>query len=283
MMPGLSGYETCRQIRRQHALSELPVLLTTVRSEQDAVMHGFEAGANDYLTKPFEPYELRARARTLLEMKRSAEEAVRSEMAFLQAQIKPHFLYNALNTIVSLSLEEPQTAHDLLLYLGRYLRGSFDFKNKERLVPLRKELEIAEAYLKIERARFGDRLQIRYEIDDYVDCLLPPLTLQPLVENAVRHGVTKLEDGGTVTISVRVDIADIVICVEDDGVGMTEPAHQIFSREGDGNRGIGLKNIHQRMLRQFGKGLEMESERGHGTKVTIRIPLAIKAVEEGLK
>lgn len=276
MMPGLSGYETCRQIRAQHALSELPVLLTTVRSEQDDVAHGFEAGANDYLIKPFHAYELRARARTLLEMKRSAEEAVRSEMAFLQAQIKPHFLYNALNTIISLSLDEPQTAHDLLLYLGRYLRGSFDFNNKERLVPLRKELELAEAYLGIERARFGDRLQIRYEIDESSssECLLPPLTLQPLVENAVRHGLMKKEEGGTVQVSVQVDGPDVIIGVEDDGVGMTGSADEMLSKEREGNGGVGLRNIHQRMLRQFGRGLEVKSEIGHGTKVMMRIPRA---------
>ncbi|XID96005.1 ATP-binding protein [Paenibacillaceae bacterium WGS1546] len=276
MMPGLSGYETCRRIREQHALSELPVLMTTVRSEPDDVMHGFEAGANDYLTKPFQAYELRARARTLLEMKRSAEEAVRSEMAFLQAQIKPHFLFNALNTIVSLSLDEPQTAHDLLLYLSKYLRGSFDFKNKERLVPLRKELELTEAYVRIERARFGERLRVRYEIDESVACLLPPLTLQPLVENAVRHGVTKQEDGGTVVVSVRAEGAEAVIGVEDDGAGMAETADEILSKERDGgNGGVGLRNIHQRLLRQFGAGLIIESAIGTGTSVKLRAPLAV--------
>lgn len=281
MMPGMSGYETCRQIRQKYALSELPVLLTTVKNEPDDLIYGFEVGANDFLTKPFQPYELRARAHTLLEMKRSVEEAVRSELAFLQAQIKPHFLYNALNTIVSLTLEEPQTAHDLLLYLSRYLRGSFDFKNKEKRVPLRKELELVEAYLQIERARFGNRLRIRYEVDEAAECLIPPLTLQPLVENAVRHGVTKTEDGGTVTVSVRVDFEDIVISVEDDGVGMPTTAQAILSKEREGDGGVGLRNIHLRMLRLYGKGVEIESGLGIGTKVTLRVPLTVRDDEEG--
>ncbi|MCD9025291.1 hybrid sensor histidine kinase/response regulator [Cohnella silvisoli] len=280
MMPGMSGYETCREIRRKYALSELPVLLTTVKNEPDDLIYGFQVGANDYLTKPFQPYELRARAHTLLEMKRSVEEAVRSELAFLQAQIKPHFLYNALNTIISLSLEEPQTAHDLLLYLSRYLRGSFDFKNKEKLVPLRKELDLVEAYVQIERARFGNRLRIRYEVDEAAECLIPPLTLQPLVENAVRHGVTKTEDGGTVTVSVRVDIENIVISVEDDGAGMPVTAQAILSTEREGEGGVGLRNIHQRMLQLYGQGVEIESGLGIGTKVILRIPLAVSADEE---
>jgi len=278
MMPGMSGYEACRIIREQYALADLPVLLTTVRSEPEDVMHGFEAGANDYVTKPFHAYDIRARARTLLEMKRSAEEAVRSEMAFLQAQIRPHFLFNALNTILSLSLDEPETAHDLLLYLSRYLRGSFDFKNKERLVPLRKELDLAEAYLNIERARFGNRLSVRYEIDANADCHLPPLTIQPLVENAVRHGVTKKEEGGTVSIAVLIEGEEAILSVEDNGCGMEEPLDVILSRADDPNGGgVGLKNIHQRLLRQFGKGLEAESKVGRGTRIALRLPLLNKA------
>jgi two-component system sensor histidine kinase ChiS len=275
MMPGISGYETCRHIRLKYALSELPVLLTTVRSEPEDLMYGFEAGANDFLNKPFHPHELRARTRTLLEMKRSAEEAVRSEMAFLQAQIKPHFLYNTLNTIISLSLEEPQTAHDLLLHLSRYLRGSFDFKNKERLVPLRKELQLTEAYLQIERARFGNRLCFRYETDEAAaDCLLPPLTIQPLVENAVRHGVTKKVEGGTVTISVQLQADEVVITVEDDGPGMSTSAQMLLSQEREGEGGVGLRNIHQRLLRLYGRGLDIEKGFAGGTKITLRVPLA---------
>ncbi|KOY13209.1 ATP-binding protein, partial [Paenibacillus xylanivorans] len=276
MMPGQSGFETCRQIRNTYTLSELPVLLTTVRNDPADVMVGFEAGANDYLTKPFQPYELRARTRTLLQMKRSAEDAVRSELAFLQAQIKPHFLYNALNTIVTFSLEDPQTTHDLLLNLGRYLRGSFDFKSKERLVPLRRELELTGAYLRIEQARFGERLRIRYEVDEDADCLLPPLTLQPLVENAVRHGITTKENGGTVKISVRADSSYTLLTVEDDGKGMPDGFQTLFSKEEEHKGGVGLRNIHLRLVKLFGTGVEIGSGIDGGTKVVIRIPKAIE-------
>ncbi|MEC0368927.1 hybrid sensor histidine kinase/response regulator [Paenibacillus chibensis] len=272
MMPGQSGFETCRQIRKTYSLSELPVLLTTVRNDPSDVMIGFEAGANDYLTKPFQPYELRARTRTLLQMKRSAEDAVRSELAFLQAQIKPHFLYNALNTIVTFSLEDPQMTQDLLLNLGRYLRGSFDFKSKERLVSLQRELELTEAYLRIEQARFGERLRIRYEVDEEADGMLPPLMLQPLVENAVRHGITTKENGGTVTISVREDSGFMLLTVEDDGIGMPDGARTLLSKEEEPKGGIGLRNIHLRLVKLFGTGVEIGSGVEGGTKVTIRIP-----------
>lgn len=280
MMPGQSGYEVCRQIRRAYPLSELPVLLTTVRSEPSDVIVGFEAGANDYLIKPFQAYELRARTRTLLEMKRSAERAVRSELAFLQAQIKPHFLYNALNTIITFSLEEPRTAHELLLDLSRYLRGSFDFRTKDRMVPLRKELEMTEAYLRIERARFGERLRVRLEVDEAADCMLPPLTLQPLVENAVRHGITKQEDGGTVTITVSADSGYTTLTVEDDGPGMPESVRTGLSSEAESQGGVGLRNIHQRMARLYGTGVEIGAGSAGGTKVTLRIPHASPQMKE---
>lgn len=106
MMPGISGYEASRTIRSKFTLAELPILLVTARNEQEDMLEGFAAGANDFLTKPFHIFELKARVRTLLAMRLSAEGALRSEMAFLQAQMKPHFLYNTLNSILSLSLSQ---------------------------------------------------------------------------------------------------------------------------------------------------------------------------------
>ena len=129
------------------------------------------------------------------EVHKAAEEVLRSDIAFLQAQIKPHFLYNAINTISAFSLDDSQMTRELLAKLSEYLRGSFDFKNRDKLVTLRKELELVEAYLFIEKARYGDRIQIVYDIDDNVDCMLPPLVIQPLVENAVHHGLAVRKKG----------------------------------------------------------------------------------------
>ncbi|RED53181.1 ATP-binding protein [Cohnella lupini] len=272
MMPGLSGYETCRRIRRQYSVVDLPILLATVKNEPEDLINGFEAGANDYLTKPFYSHELRARVRSLLEMKRSAEEAVRTEMAFLQAQIKPHFLFNTLNTIIATALDRPQMTYDLLMELSKYLRNSFDFGNRDKNTSLSKEMELVEAYLFIEKARFGNRLRVVYDLEDNLDGLLPPLTIQPLVENAVRHGLTKRWTGGTVSIVVRSTDRGIVIRVHDDGAGIPkEKLDRIFeARQEPG--GVGLRNIQQRMLRMYGYGLEIESETDRGTTVTVRIP-----------
>lgn len=209
---------------------------------------------------------------TTEELHRSMEESLRSEIAFLQAQIKPHFLYNAINTISAFSLEEPKMTRDLLTNLSQYLRGSFDFKNRDRLVSLRKELELVEAYLFIEKARFGKRLQIVYHIDDNIDCMLPPLVIQPLVENSVQHGLADRKQGGTVKIFAYSENNFVIISVEDDGEGIPESLHGKLI-EDEENQGVALKNINLRLVRQYGHGLEIEGGPGIGTKMTMRIPM----------
>jgi len=272
MMPGMSGYDTCRRIRERYSLLELPILLTTVKNEPEDLICGFEAKANDYLIKPFYTRELRARVKSLLDMKRSAEEAVRTEMAFLQAQIKPHFLYNALNTIAAAALDKPQVTYDLLMELSHYLQLSFDFGNRDKLTLLSREMELVQAYLFIEQTRFGDRLRIVYDMEEQLECMLPPLTIQPLVENAVRHGVMNRWSGGTVTVAVRSTEREVVVCVTDDGEGIPRAKLSVLFEAGKGPGGVGLRNIQQRLLRLYGHGLEVASEPGQGTSVTVRIP-----------
>ncbi|WP_190914008.1 ATP-binding protein [Paenibacillus sabuli] len=273
MMPGMSGYETTRKIRERQSLTELPILLVTVRNSREDMLGGFSAGANDFLHKPFHAYELRARVRTLLEMKNAAALAVQSEMDFLRAQIKPHFLYNALSTIIGICPRDPKEASRLLKKLSFFLRGSFDFHNHEKFFSIRKELELVEAYCLIEKARFKERLRIIYDIDDTIQTTIPPLTIQPLVENAIRHGVTKRMDGGTVTITAKRRENEIEITVEDDGVGIKEERVPELLAEYREQRGVGLYNIDQRLKKTYGAGLRIVSAEGRGTAVSLCIPM----------
>jgi len=271
MMPGMSGYDVCRRIRERFTLSELPIVMLTARSWQEDMYAGFDSGANDFLGKPVDAGELKARVRTLLEMKRSASEKVRMEMAFLQAQIKPHFLFNTLNTILSVSFRDVGEAQELLEVLSSYLRGSFDFHNRERFVPIGRELELVDAYLFIEKARFRERLTIYYDIEDGIDCLVPPLTIQPIVENAVRHGATKRAEGGEVRIRIRKETDEIVVEVADDGPGIPESKLASFRSGGPAIGGVGLANIERRLMAIYGTGLEMESKPGSGTCIRFRM------------
>jgi sensor histidine kinase YesM len=196
-----------------------------------------------------------------------------AEIAFLRSQINPHFLYNALNSIAALCIDEPHKAEELTLDLSRYLRGSFDFKQLESLTTIENELELVEAYINIEKARFGARLCVEYEVDGNLDNIrIPSLILQPLVENAIRHGLMSNLRGGTVKISVKEKVDGVVsFAVEDNGCGMSEERRKDILKP-DVKKGVGLWNISQRIKLLYGKGIHIESEEGIGTKVFFDIP-----------
>lgn len=276
MMPGMSGVELTRSIRSRYLLSELPVLMLTARSRPEDMMTGFQAGVNDFLSKPVDAGELRARVHTLLELRKSVQITIQTEMAFLQAQIKPHFLYNALNTVISLCSVDPDKATGLLIELSQYLRGSFDFQNREQLVSLSKELELVKSYLILEEARFDERLKVEYEVDDSSESLIPPLSIQPIVENAVRHGIMQRASGGTVHIRIRETDSLIEVAVTDDGVGISpDKLNKLLSRNTSSKGGIGLINIHKRLLALYGRGIHIESEWNKGTTVRFEVPKRI--------
>ncbi|TNJ65357.1 response regulator [Paenibacillus hemerocallicola] len=280
MMPGMSGYDLCRVIRKSHSLLELPVLLVTAGSQQGDLEAGFAAGANDFLQKPYNLIELKSRVQTLIGLKQSASLLVQKEMAFLQAQIKPHFLYNALNTILSFSHSDHASARKVLREFSNYLRYSFDFKDHSGTVPLHKEVSLLKSYVEIEKARFGGLLNVQFSIDpDALHCEVPSLMLQPLVENAIHHGIMKKEDGGNVIVTVRMsDGLDMKIA--DDGIGFPvsgTPWQELKPQ----NTGVGLQNIHRRLLSMYGVGLDIASEPDKGSTVTLRIPFPDKETQAG--
>ena len=273
MMPTMSGYELTRAIREKFSISELPILLLTARSRPEDIYTGFLAGANDYVTKPVDALELNVRVHALTDLKASINERLGMEAAWLQAQIRPHFLFNTLNSIVALSVIDTTRMAKLLDKFAHYLRTSFDMRNLDQVVPLKYELDLIESYLYIEKERFGERLNINWEIDKVRDLKIPPLSIQTLVENAVNHGVLKRITGGTVTIRIREEEGYTEVSVIDDGVGMeAEKVKQIFMIQANRTKGIGLINTEKRLKQLFGKGLHVVSTPGIGTTATFRIP-----------
>lgn len=272
MMPRMSGYELTRTIRKRFSLTELPILLLTARSQPQDIQSGFLAGANDYVTKPVEAIELKSRIEALTTIKQMVREQLRLEAAWLHAQIQPHFLFNTLNAIIALSEIDHDQMRNVLDELTNFLQHKFMYHNMDELILIEDELNLVRSYLHIEKVRFGDRLQVVWELDEYDDIKVPSLTIQPLVENAIRHGIMKRVRGGKILIKIAVHDSYADISVEDDGVGMDESQlHRILERNVDRDTGVGLINTNQRLKRHFGAGLHIQSEVGAGTKVTFRV------------
>ncbi|AIQ28212.1 histidine kinase [Paenibacillus sp. FSL P4-0081] len=276
MMPKMSGVEVCREIRGQYSLFELPVVLLTARYGNSDIAAGFKAGANDYIIKPFDAAEVRARTETLLKLKKSVEEALKAEVDFLQSQIKPHFLFNSLNSIIALCRTDGARAEKLIMHLSYYLRRSFDPK-PDSFVRIEDELQLVDAYVQIEEARFEERLTVVYDVDPQVlKRKILPLTIQPLVENAIRHGVTKKMEGGTVRISISLDKDTVYVEVWDNGGGISETGIQALwtsERASSERRGVGLVNIQRRLKHFYGEALQVSSEEGEWTSVRFQFKI----------
>ncbi|WP_378126535.1 ATP-binding protein [Cohnella boryungensis] len=272
-MPIMSGYELTARIRERYSIAELPVLLLTASNQDKDIEAGFLCGANDYVTKPVNATELRSRVRSLTNLKRSVNERLRMEAALLQAQIKPHFMINTFTAVSALSKIDTDKMDSLFEELTQYYRLGIDFQNSDQAVPLERELKLVRSYLYIQKERFGDRLQAVWEIDSDIHIHLPPLTLQPLVDNAVTHGLLKRNAGGEVRIRITDLGRTVEICVSDNGVGIEEETlAQLLDRQKGGRTGIGLLNTDRRLKQFCGSGLRVESKLGSGTSVSFTIP-----------
>ncbi|MEK3792199.1 ATP-binding protein [Paenibacillus sp. FSL R7-0204] len=274
MMPGMSGYELTRRVRERYPVSELPVLLLTARAMREEIYYGFQQGANDYVTKPVDSLELKYRVTGLARLKQTIDHSLRLEIAYLQAQIRPHFLFNALNSIATLSTIDICQMQQLIEAFSAYLRSSFDLMNTGTLVHLKQELSLVEAYLYIEQVRFGERLEVKWE-RNYTGLLrVPPLILQPLVENAVRHGLLSLIEGGLLTIRIEEEEEQVRLTVQDNGKGMEQAQiDRLLMKHTDKNSGIGIWNTNRRLIERYGQGLSIQSRSGFGTTVSFMIPL----------
>ena len=203
----------------------------------------------------------------------------KTELKMLQAQINPHFLFNALNTIVSFVRTKPERARELIINLADYFRQSLQFNSDD--VDLIHEIHNIESYLAIELARFGDKLKINYDIPFGIKCRIPPLILQPIVENAVKHGIFNKEEGGTVWIKASVGESEYELSVKDDGVGIEPELMNRLKKDLNSCNRIGLGNVNKRLICKYGinYGLDINSKLGEGTTVIIRIPNTVEGEE----
>jgi two-component system LytT family sensor kinase len=193
---------------------------------------------------------------------------VEARLAALTSQINPHFLFNTLNSVSSLIRTDPNQARVMVLRLSKVLRRLL--RNHEPFNPLREELSFIEDYLAIETARFGEKLRFERDVaEETLDMLVPSMLLQPLVENSIKHGLSKKVEGGTIRIRTYRTENKLHLLVEDDGVGIPEEKLSTLL-----DRGIGVNNVHERLKVLFGGDYRMwvESQPGKGARVEIEVP-----------
>jgi two-component system, LytTR family, sensor kinase len=209
----------------------------------------------------------------LAELDASRAALAEAEVRALRAQISPHFIYNALNAIASFITTDPAQARELVLDFADFTR--YSFRRHGDFTTVAEELRSVDGYLRLERARFGERLGVTLQIaPEVLSTIIPFLSVQPLVENAVRHGLEAKEGRGALAITAADSGAYAVITVEDDGVGIDpEVARAVLAGQGAGEH-VGLRNVDARLRQVYGDdfGLVVETNVGAGTLVTMRVP-----------
>ena len=218
-----------------------------------------------YLVYLFIVAVVSAQKHSLVDKKR-----LESQINFLHAQIQPHFLYNTINTIIAYSRTDPEQSRSLLIELSTYLRGKFKGE-KDMFTLLKDEIELIKSYLAIEQVRFKERLSVEYDIDEDCNILIPCLILQPIVENAVKHGLIPKKEGGKLKLSVKKEEKNVVVRIEDNGVGMD--MHRLPDILEGRQGGIGLSNTNERLKRYYNTEIKAKSEPGAGTEFTVTIPI----------
>lgn len=205
-----------------------------------------------------------------LKMSYLEKEFLEKQLNFLHAQIKPHFLYNTISTIRAYSKQDTEKTGEMLDYLSTYLRGKLR-KGEDMMISLKEEISLIKAYLAIEKVRFEERLNVEYDIDDDIDIIIPCLIVQPMVENAVKHGISRKSEGGKIDVEVKRDKNNVLIVIKDNGAGMDKKTMADIM---DGsNPGIGISNTNERLKRYYNTEISVNSVEGVGTTFMLTIPL----------
>ncbi len=189
----------------------------------------------------------------------------------LMSRMKPHFIYNVLNSIYVLCDHSVDEAKRAIALFAQYLRTSMVDLDSHKLIPFDEELKYVENYVEIEKIRFGERLDVKYDIEAR-DFEIPPLCMQALVENAIKHGIEKKVGGGTITVSSKEDARNFTVTIADNGVGFNDDEILQNEKKNDKRKHVGIYAASYRLENLCGGKLEYDSKRGEGTTATITIP-----------
>lgn len=268
-----TGFSFVNNIRKSHTIIQLPVLMIVSTSKYKVELNEvYRSGANDYIEKPIDAVELSARVKILIGMKQNIEQAIHFEASWLQAQIEPHFLFNTLNTIISLSDDDEDKMNEVFDAFMTLLHSKYHYDN-EGIITLEEEIRLVKSYLLIEETRYGDKLKVDWEVEETLNLNninIIPLSIQPIVENAIKHGVLPQKGTGTLTITIaKANESQVKVTIQDDGNGTEKSMSDFLNmRYQKLPVGIGLTNTYYRFKKIMGEELVFESTVGEGTKVS---------------
>lgn len=261
--------DLCTKIRDEYSIQKLSIILL-YKEDSYTPSEIIQDMVNDLLCIPFMEEEFTLKIRSAIQLQNSTDRLLKAQFDMMQSQIQPHFIFNSINTIMPLCIEDPQQAYDLLGDFGEYLRGNLFSGEYQPITTIYKEVGVIRAYLELEKARFGSLVNynINYNCPD--NCCILPLLAEPIVENCIKHGFDRRHD-----IHIMIDLLAeegfLYVQVRDDGTGMSEEnVNEILQRRG--NR-IGLSNISNRLLMYYDQKLNVQSKEGEGTTVSFRIPI----------
>lgn len=263
-----STVSICKEIRKSYNFIELPIILISYLTHVRHLQVTFDNQYNDLLMKPINPKILVPRVNVLLAIKNAAKNAYKREIVNLQNQIEPHFLFNTLNTIIGLSYVDVAKMRNALEHLSTYFRGKLKYASFSDLIPLSEELELVNAYLSIEVIRFEEKLEVEVKYEDHLDCLIPSMTIQPLVENAICHGLLKIDRKGKLKLFAEM-LSDgrYLVTILDNGIGMTEEKVKMLMT--NQVNGVGFSNVLKKLNLIPGASLELKSTPNEGTEIKV--------------
>ena len=287
-LPGISGYELLRELRNHPKYHNLPVIIITGEDEDTTLTKCFALGAQDYIGKPINHLVLKVRVSSVIsasrfhqnQLKSEREEALQARMKMLSSQMNPHFIFNALSSIQEFILSnESEKAIDYVSEFAGLMRQNLE----NSLVPhitLADELQFLETYLRLERTRFNNSFdfEIILDIKEYQDIMIPPMIIQPYLENAIIHGLRKVDRDGKLTLLVKEQDNRIHCIITDNGIGRKQ-AEKINPTK---HRSVAMSNIEARLellnldakMKEFKVEIEdiYENEVPAGTIVSLCFP-----------
>lgn len=263
--------DLCARIRDAYSIQKLSIILL-YKEDSYIPSESIQDMVNDLLCIPFMEEEFTLKIRSAIQLQNSTNKLLKAQFDMMQSQIQPHFIFNSINTIMPLCIEDPKQAYVLLGDFGEYLRGNLFSGEYQPIATIYKEMGVIRAYLELEKARFGNLVNynINYNCPD--NCSILPLLVEPIVENCIKHGFDR-RHCIHIMIDLLVSEGFLYVQVRDDGTGMNEEkVSEILQRKG--NR-IGLSNISNRLLMYYEQKLNIQSKEGDGTTVSFRIPVSL--------